>query len=579
VGSSPLERLGAFLAELRRRKVYQVTAIYTVLAIGGLELASVLLPATRLPDWFDELFVGLAIVGLPLVLVLAWTFDITEGGIERTPDAPGTRGEEQGSAPVAEVASDAPAGPAASGLDPLAVAVLPFENLSGTEEAKPFAAGLHDDLLTELSRASALTVISRTSVKGYAGSEKSIREIAAELGVGTVVEGGVQQAGSRVRLNVQLIDARTDGHLWAERYDRELTAENIFELQSELSRRIMAELHAKLTVDERAQERERPTGDLEAWRLYSTGRDVSIDRSEEGFRAAVKLYDRAIERDPAYALAWAGLGDALVGLVDYGHARPDEAEEMLRRGEEACHRALKLDPELAEAYSALGRLHTALRDAPSSMASHARAIELRPGYAGGYQWSCWASLLLNDGPAAVDTGTQATRLDPLDPEAAGNLAAAKLMIGDTQGALSETDRILSHHPAFEWALWVRGLALQALGRDADAVETMGRLEDRWTRGWFDVVRGATGAADLDDMRGAAERLEGLGLPFKTGILKATLGDLDGAFGAVRAAWPLPWDESLYLYVHGAAPVDAMRADPRFASLLEDVVKSWRSPGG
>ena len=247
-----MARLGRFLGELKRRRVYRVSAIYLVLAIGGLELASVLLPATRLPGWFDELFLGLAIVGFPLVAVLAWTFDITESGIHRTPDtvAPDAdpdrpEGAEVGAPESALVPSGRP-------LDPLVVAVLPFENLSGAAEAEPFALGLHDDLLTELSRASALTVISRTSVRGYLGSTKPLPEIARELGAGTIVEGGVQQAGSRVRLNVQLIDARTDRHLWAERYDRELTTENIFELQSELAAQVMRRLHATLTAEEAA---------------------------------------------------------------------------------------------------------------------------------------------------------------------------------------------------------------------------------------------------------------------------------------------------------------------------------------
>jgi hypothetical protein len=306
---------------------------------------------------------------------------------------------------------------------------------------------------------------------------------------------------------------------------------------------------------------------------------VSIDRSDDGFRAAVKLYDRAIERDPHYALAWAGLGDALVGLADYGHVGREESRTMLERGESACRRALELDPTLAEAHSALGRLHTAVRDAPAAMASHARAIELRPGYAGGYQWSCWAGLLLNQGEAATRMGMQATRLDPLDPEAAGNLAAARLMTGDAAAAFVETERILPHHPSFEWALWVRALALQCLGRRDEAVAVMGQLHDRWSRGWLEVVRVAIGASGPDGTHQAMERMDELGLPFKRGMLLAATGDLDGAFEGVRAGWPLPWDESLYLYMHRGAPLDEMRADARFDPLVRDVVESWRGTTG
>ncbi|HSH74381.1 MAG TPA: hypothetical protein VLA09_01660 [Longimicrobiales bacterium] len=597
---SPSGRTGSFLAELKRRKVYRATVVYLVLSVAGLELASALLPSTTLPEWFDELFLGLAIVGLPLVLVLAWTFDVTETGIERTPKAAVAEPKEEthatdrstesepGSlkprADPEESATDdeAPTGEGTSAsvmeLDPLAVAVLPFENLSGSESAEPFALGLHDDLLTELSRASALLVISRSSVKAYRGSVKSTREIARELGAGTIVEGGVQQAGNRVRLNVQVIDARSDAHLWAERYDRELTADNIFELQAELAGRIMAELHAKLTPEEQAAGSDPPTGDLEAYRLYATGRNVSVDRSEEGFRAASVLYEHAIRRDPGYALAWAGLADSLVGMADYGHVIEDEAGEMLRRGQEACHRALALDPSRPEAHSAFGRLQTALRNAPGAAAAHARAVELSPNYAGGYQWACWANLLLDEGERAVDNGAKATRLDPLDPEASGNLAAAWLMVGEAERALGETRRILAHHPAFQWAVWVEGLALQALGRWPEGAEAHARLGDRWTRGWRIVSSVlATPEPKPNEAREQVNRLLDDGVPFKAAILQAACGDLDDAFASIRRSWPLPWDETLYVYVHRARPFDLMRSDFRFETLIADVVESWKHP--
>lgn len=572
-------RVATFVAELKRRKVYRVTAIYVVLAIGALEIASLLLPSTRLPQWFDELILGLVIAGLPLVLVLSWAFDLTETGIERTPDRRDRSVEETRGAHAVV--------PKRKELDPLAVAVLPFENLSGVDTAEPFALGLHDDLLTELSRASALTVISRTSVKGYRASDKSIPQIAQELGAGTIVEGGVQQAGNRIRLNIQLIDARRDGHIWAERYDRELTADNIFELQTELAGRIMAELRAQLTAAERAQTKAQPTGDLEAYQLLATGRRALVDRSEEGYRAAAALFERAIGRDPEYALAWAGLCDALVGLVDYGHVA-EGGQEILERGADACRRALALDPHLAEAHAARGQLRTAVRDAPGAVAAHTRAAELQPNYAGAYQWLCWSYLLLNDGPRAREFGLKATRLDPFDPEAAGNLAAAHLMVGDVEAALAESHRILVKHPSFEYALWTEGLSLQALGRWSEAVPVMTRLRDRWTRGWPEVARllegsgraerggGAHPARDEPDARQALERLHAEGVPFKAGVVHASLGEVDEALAAIRRAGPLPWDETLYLYVHTTQPMSVLRADAGFARLLADVVSSWRA---
>jgi TolB-like protein/Flp pilus assembly protein TadD len=570
MSSSSLDRLSRFLGELKRRKVYQVTVVYVVLAAGGLELASVLLPSTRLPGWFDELFLGLAITGLPLVLVLAWTFDITESGIQRT----GLAAREEPATPEATSDSVDRAGTGAPELDRLTIAVLPFENLSGATSAEPFALGLHDDLLTELSRASALTVISRTSVRGYLGSGKSLPEIARELGAGTIVEGGVQQAGNRVRLNVQLIDARTDRHLWAERYDRELTTENIFELQSELAAGIMAELHTKLTAAEEALSQNRPTADLEAYQLLATARQALIDRSQEGFERAADLFGRAVERDPTYAPAWAGLADALIGLVDYGHS---DSRDALLRGADACKRALELDPNLAEAHAAWGRFLTAVRDASGSARAHARAIELQPSYAGAHQWSCWAHLLLDDGEAALAFGKKATRLDPFDPEASGNLALAFLMVGEPDRALTEARRILAIHPSFEYALWAQGLSLQALERWDEAAESFSTLADRWTRGWPELGRAAA-ACTTGNEAAAREVLGSLGgreTGFERGIIRAFLGEYDQALDDMRSEWPLPWAETLYLYVHRGAPTDEWRSDERFRSFVDQVRASWR----
>jgi TolB-like protein/Flp pilus assembly protein TadD len=601
MSTQPAGRIVAFFRELRRRKVYRATAIYLVLAVGGLEVASVLLPSTTLPAWFDELFLGLAIVGLPLVIVLAWTFDVTDVGIERTPDrvragnepraaedlvgstseepAPGARRRssvetlrQPGSSGEEEEAADRPE------LDPLAVAVLPFENLSRSDDAEPFAVGLHDDLLTELSRASALTVISRTSVKGYREGDKPIRQIARELGAGTIVEGGVQQSGSRVRLNVQLIDARTDAHLWAERYDRELTTENIFELQSELASKIMAELHAQLTAAEKARSRTQPTADLETYRLLVAGRQALIDRSEEGFRAAGSFFQRAIERDAENALAWALLGSALVGLVDYRHL---DSDDVLREAEEACRRALELDPNLAESHSAWGALRSCLRDAPGAITAHGRAIELRPSYAGAYQWSCWSHLLLGNAHEALYFGKRAVRLDPLDPEAAGNLAIARLGTGDAEGALELARRIIARHPGFEYGLCMAGLALQALDRWDEAADALGRLEDRWALGWPEMGRAAArhAAGDEAAVRQELSKLSGRHTAFERGVIHAMLGELDEAFDEMREEWPLPWPESLYLYFSRAAPMDRVRQDPRFDPLMMELRRSWQSAEG
>lgn len=564
---NPLERTSSLLAELKRRKVYRAMAIYVVVAIGALELADVLVPSTRLPDWTDEFVLILLILGLPLVLVLAWMFDVTPEGVSKTAEA-----EDDGvdivtrSVPTADESA-----PAATELDIHAVAVLPFENLSGAREAEPFAAGLHDDLLTELSRVSALTVISRTSVKGYRSVDKTIPEIARELGVGAIIEGGVQQSGNRVRLNVQLIDARADVHLWAERYDRELTAESIFDLQSELAGEIMAALQAELTSEETSRVSRHPTEDLDAYRLFAIGREFFVDRSEAALHAAAEHFELAAERDPEYADAWAGMANALIMLVDYGHV--DERSALVR-AESAARRALELAPNLPEAYSALGNLYSARRQGAEALEAHRRAAELAPSYAGAQQWLCWVNLLLGRPQAALEAGRRAVRLAPYDPEGRGNLALALLGVGDLEGARAEAENVLGDHSDFAYALWVKGLALYQMDREGEARDAMLRISEGWAAAWPATARALDLASRGQEARAREIIARSAPPSFHAGLLHAALGERDAAFEAIRAAAPLHWDEALYLRYHHAPPLDALRGDARFDELIADLDRAW-----
>jgi len=474
-----------------------------------------------------------------------------------------------GSAPAAARRSEPP--PAQ--LDPNTIAVLPFENLSNATDAEPFAAGLHDDLLTELSRASALTVISRTSVQAYRRTNKTASQIGRELHAGTIIEGGLQKAGDRVRLNIQLIDARTDSHLWAHRYDRELTPETIFDLQSELASRIMSELRAKLTPAEGANAPGRPTHDLEAYRQYSIGRALFVDRSGDALRKAADHFRRAVGRDPAYALAWAGLGLACVNIVDYRHS---DSEELLARGEAAARKALELDPGLAEAHSALGSWYTAVKRCRDGLESHRRAAALRPGYAGAHQWSCWASLLIGDPASAVEAGRRALQLEPLDPEVKGNLAMAYLGTGRADDALGVAQAGLELHPGFDWLRWPAALALDRMGHDRAALEMLEGLSEPWSRHWPATARGLAVArgGDAGEVLPIIERHRVAGAAFHAGVLRAALGEVDRAFEAIRSGLPLEWDEALYLRYSGGWPVARLAGDPRWGMLITDLDRGW-----
>ena len=596
--ADPLRSVRSFLSELKQRKVVGVALAYIVVAAGALELVSIVVPSSSLPDWSDELFLALAIFGFPVVVFLAWAFERTPDGVHRAAGAtanieetagpisgataidvvePGPPGAapsvaESGPGPPGAAPSVAESGPGPS-LDVNLVAVLPFENLSGTDEAEPFAAGLHDDLLTELSRVSALTVISRTSVSGFRGSGKTIPQIARELRAGTVVEGGVQKAGSRVRLNVQLIDARDDVHLWAERYDRELTAENIFELQSELATRIAATLEAHLTPEETARLGQRPTDDLEAYRLYTQGRGVLGQLSGSGMQRAIDYFQRALERDPDYSLAWAGLGIALVQLGEYGHADHDT---MLGRGEKAARRALELDSELAEAHAAIGTLHSARCEGPAALRSLRRATELQPSYSQAHHWLSWVYLLVGRPQLALEAGKRSTRLDPLEPEGRANFALAYLGCGQPEKALAEARRALETHPDFDYARWVIGLALRRIGRGDEAEEILRQVSESWASSWPGTMRALNlvTAGDEASARRFVEAREGTGESYYAGVVLAALGALDEAFDGLRQASPTNWSETLFVRYELPELLDPDRDDPRYAELLRDIDRIW-----
>src|SRR5213082_1936629 len=249
--------MSGFFEEVKRRKVYRVAAAYVIAGGGIIQLASAAFPAWELPNWTLRLVIVALLIGFPIALILAWAFDVTPQGIKTTPTAlPGTHRRRNVIMLVATgVIVSAAAGffllPRASAhrIDK-SIAVLPFENYSDDKENAYFADGIQDDILTNLSKIGDLKVISRTSVMPYRGKEKNVREIAQALGVSAILEGSVRKSGNRVRVNVQLINALNDEHIWSDVYDRDLT--DVFAIQTDLAKKIADELHAKLSPTEKA---------------------------------------------------------------------------------------------------------------------------------------------------------------------------------------------------------------------------------------------------------------------------------------------------------------------------------------
>jgi TolB-like protein/cytochrome c-type biogenesis protein CcmH/NrfG len=346
-----------FFEEVKRRKVYRVAAAYIIAAGFLIQIASAAFPAWDLPNWTLRLVITLLLLGFPIALLLAWAYDITAQGVRVTPAtaAPGGHRRRNVIMLVATgVIISAGAGffllprVSAHKVDK-SIAVLPFENLSDEKENAYFADGIQDDLLTNLSKIGDLKVISRTSVMPYRGKTSNVREIGKALGVGTILEGSVRRIGNRVRVNVQLINAENDEHMWAEDYDRELT--DVFAIQTDLAQKIANELRAKLSPSEKAQMEHKPTENGEAYLAFVQGHNLSSAVEDfDKLKQSEQLYERAIELDPKFALAMARYSQLESWIVH-------TFERTLPRREKArtlAARALQLQPDLPEAHLARG---------------------------------------------------------------------------------------------------------------------------------------------------------------------------------------------------------------------------------
>ena len=348
-----------FFEEVKRRKVYRVAAAYIIAAGGIIQLASATFPAWELPNWALRLVILLVLVGFPIALILAWAFDITARGIQATPDtaAPRTRRRRNIIMLIATgVVISAATGffllprVAAHKVDK-SIAVLPFENLSDEKENAYFADGIQDDVLTNLSKISDLRVISRTSVMQYRGRPTNLREIGKTLGVSNILEGSVRRSGNKVRVNVQLIDANTDEHVWATDYDREVDVTDVFAIQSDLAREIANALQAKLSPAEKSQMTRKPTENGEAYLAFVEAHNLSCAMEDlTKLKQSEQLYQRAIELDPNFALALARYSQ----LESWMLRTHDASSDHRGKARTLAERALQLQPDLPEAHLALG---------------------------------------------------------------------------------------------------------------------------------------------------------------------------------------------------------------------------------
>jgi len=482
------------MTELRRRNVLRVAATYAVVAWIIIEAGSVLLPTFGASEMAFKVYVVVVVVGFLASLVVAWIFEVTPDGVRLeknvdreesitprtarrldfifigllvialgvsvTLNVTGMRG-----APEVEVAS---------GEERLSIAVLPFTSRSTDPENQLFADGIHDDLLTRLANIGSLRVISRTSMMEYRDTTKNMRQVAEELGVGTVLEGAVQRSGSNVRITAQLIDASTDEHIWANSYDRQLSMANLFAIQSEISAEITRALQTTLTDEEQIRLAVIPTDSLAAYNLYTQGRDNLYKRRLETLQEARDQFEAAIALDPDYAEAYAGLAESVLLILNNHQAI--STDEAFGIAEASLDQALSLNPELSQAHAAEGLMKTMAwqetRGGPGLEEAEAcltAALDLNPNNASAWMW--FATLRDNQEriEEAIDLYHESLRVDPLGKIPYANLPGLYAQRGQNQEALDLYIKAVEIHP--DWPTAYRNLAaqLQALGRMDEAV--------------------------------------------------------------------------------------------------------------
>ena len=456
-----------FFTELKRRKVYRVAVAYAIVAWLLIQAASILFPTFEAPPWVMKVFVTAVILGFPVALVLAWAFELTPEGLKRSEEAPqrestGPKGWGKWTAIIfgagvlatallafqfvrtrSSPTSEMPKLTASASALDKSVAVLPFENLSSDKENAFFAQGIQDEIITTLSKISGLRVISRTSTARYNSAPENLPEIGRQLRVSNVLEGSVQRVRDRVHINVQLIQAESDRHLWAQSYDRQLT--DMFSVEAEVAKSIADSLKATLSPQEKARMEAKPTDNADAYVLYLRARDYQTrpDNLLQDFRSAAHLYEQAVTLDPNFALAHARLSATSSNL--YHFYEPTEA--LKEKAHAEALESLRLQPSLGEGHLALGLYHyymegdydAALRElalasdalpSDGDVGLYIAAIERRRGH--------WAE--------AIAAYQRAEAIDPRNSVMLYDASQTYFGLRDWQTAAERMDRVLSLFP-------------------------------------------------------------------------------------------------------------------------------------
>jgi TolB-like protein/class 3 adenylate cyclase/Tfp pilus assembly protein PilF len=454
------------------------------------------------------------------------------------------------------------------------IAVLPFENLSHDPDNAYFAEGMQDEILARLSKIADLKVISRTSTQKYKSAPDNLREIAKQLGVANILEGSVQKAADQVRVNVQLINALNDAHLWGDVYDRKLT--DIFSVESDIAKTVADTLQAKLTGAEKQSISSQPTSDLTAYELYLKGRSFWRKRSGDNIPKAIAFYEQAIARDPNYALAYAGMAEAYVVLPWFTGTIPRDATPKAKA---AALKAVQLDDNLAEVHTALADVLFWDFDMAGSISEFQRAIAQNPNYATAHHWYGSDPLrAIGRFDEAIAEGKRAIELDPLSPVINLDLGRTLMMARRYDEAIAQLRKTLEIDPTFFYARFNLGIALQLNGDVPAAIAEYTKAQQLADNNLGARVLLAITKAQSGDKDAAARMLAELEElsrhrsvhPYWRALLYLSLENRDEAIRWLEQA--IAEHDGLNIAWIKVDPfLDPCRGDPRFETLVQTVV--------
>ena len=574
--------MNEFLQRLKQRKIVQWALAYVAAAFALLQGIDIVAQRFGWPEQTMRVVIIALSVGFFVTLVLAWYHG--ERGAQRVTGTEllilalllslggGFLWRFAGAARVPAVKS-AVDRPVPTAIPEKSIAVLPFDNLSEEKGNAYFAEGVQDEILTRLAKVADLKVISRTSTQRFKSAPENLPDIAKQLGVANILEGSVQKSSDQVRVNVQLIHAASDAHLWADTYDRKLT--DIFAVESEIAQTIADTLQAKLTGSEKSLLAKKPTANPEAYELYLKGRFFWNKRTAADLRKSIDYFNAAIAKDPDYALAYAALAQAWVLLPAHNAAAP---KDCVAPAEAAITKALALDETSSDAHAALGLLRGSFQfNFTGANAEYERALQLNPNDSTALHWSAMNHGGLGQSERAIAKLRRALEIDPLSLIINTNLGFTFIHARRLDEAIVQLRKTIEMDAGFAYAHRTLGLALELQGKTQEAIAEYERAialgDDAPAPALLAHLYGSIGRRDeatkiLAQLQARRER--GYVDPYWFAIVYLGLGEREQAVASLEQAYADRSGDDLS-NIRVDAMFDPLRGDPRFDALAEKIV--------